>query len=410
MSKTTVIPHCQFPKASLKGDDNAIKIPENEYKSNLESCKNHLLGRLILSKGDPPLKLQELRDKLNIVWKPLSKWGLVSLGRDFYEFVFSDVENVQRVRAVLSWSLKPGFLKLFAWTPDFNSNNHKQTTVQCWVRFLELPQEYWSHNIIFAIASCLGTPLRLDAETSKFPLEISFGHFARVLVDIDLSANIRHNLWVEREGYVFLVNVVYENLPLFRSQCHNIGHSFSSCKLVNVDKEKVATNEKHKRTGHKPMPVPKYDLGKESVECVTNNATKAVVDNNPLLGFVDGTNVVDIMHPEDMVAQANENLSDITDTEPLYGQGNIDMNCDSADIFCQDDHQEEAISNTIPLGGNSIVVTNSDLSNFSASVIHDMQVIGIFPTEAQQSMNFLSKSWANMARDDEIVDLDDNTS
>jgi hypothetical protein len=105
------------------------------------------------------LKLQELRDKLNILWKPLNKWGLVSLGRGFYEFVFSDAEDVQRVRAVLSWNLKPGFLKFFAWNRDFNSNNDKQITVQCWVCFLELPQEYWSHNIIFAIASCLGTPL-----------------------------------------------------------------------------------------------------------------------------------------------------------------------------------------------------------------------------------------------------------
>jgi len=159
-----------------------------------------------------------------------------------------------------------------------------------------------AYNIIFAIASCLGTPLRLDAETSKCPLERSFGHFARVLIDIDLSANIRHKLWVEREGYAFLVNVVYENLPLFCSQCHNIGHGFSSYKLVKVDQEKVTTNEKHKRMGNKPTPIPKNDLGKESVECVTNNASKAVVDNNPLLGFVGGSNVVDTMHREDMVA------------------------------------------------------------------------------------------------------------
>ena len=122
-------------------------------------------------------------------------------------------------------------------------------------------------------------------------------------------------------------------------------------------------------------------LGKESFEFVTNNATKAVVDNNPLLRFVDDTNVVDIMHSEDMVSQGNENSRDLTDTETPYGQGNIDMNCDSTDIFCQDDHQEEAISDTNPLGGNSVVVTNSDLSNFSASVIHDMQVLGIVPTE-----------------------------
>jgi len=53
-------------------------------------------------------------------------------------------------------------------------------------------------------------------------------------------------------------------------------------------------------------------------------------------------------------------------------------------------------------------MTNSDLSNFSASVIHDMQVLRIVPT--QQSMNFLSESCANMARNDEIVDLDENTS
>jgi len=39
-----------------------------------------------------------------------------------------------------------------------------------------------------------------------------------------------------------------------------------------------------------------------------------------------------------------------------------------------------------------------------------MQVLGIVPTEAQQTMNFLSESSANMARNDEIVDLDENTS
>jgi len=210
---------------------------------------------MILSKGDPPLKLEDLRAKLNTLWKPLSKWGITSLGRGFYEFVFSSDEDVKHVRAVLSWSLKPGFLKLFAWSPNFNANNHKQTTSQCWVRFLELPQEYWSPNILSAIASCLGTPMCLDAATSKCPLERSFGHFTRVLIDIDLSAKIRHKLWVEREGYAFLVNVEYESLPLFCSHCRNIGHSFSTCKLVKVNQEKVITHEKHKCLGKKQVPV-----------------------------------------------------------------------------------------------------------------------------------------------------------
>ncbi|XP_058775347.1 uncharacterized protein LOC131649612 [Vicia villosa] len=198
----------------------------------------------------------------------------------------------------------------------------------------------------------------LDDATSKCPLERPFGHFARVLVDIDLSAKIRHKLWVEREDFAFLVNVEYENLPLFCSHCHNIGHSFSSCKLIKVDQEKRVSKEKHKRTGNKSQ---NEDLRNESVEC--ENAT--CVDNNPLLGFVDclkttvDGNVVsiDVLHQEDLGAQGNENLRDLVDQGKIYK--NQDGDSDS---------------------------------------------------DAQQAMKFLSESWANMDKRDEIVDLDENTS
>jgi len=55
------------------------------------------------------------------------------------------------------------------------------------------------------------------------------------------------------------------------------------------------------------------------------------------------------------------------------------------------------------------VVTNPDLSNFSSNVIHDMQVLGLVPNDAQQVTNFLSDSWSNMAQNDESVDLVGNT-
>ncbi|PNX89065.1 hypothetical protein L195_g045182, partial [Trifolium pratense] len=181
----------QLPKPSLKGDDVAIKIPQEEYKASLEDCQNHFHGRLLLSKGDPPLTLQDLRAKLSNIWKPLGKRGIVSLGKRFYEFKFSLIEDIQSVRAVTSWSLKPGFIKLFVWSPNFNPNNFKQTTTQCWVRFLSLPQEYWRPKILFAIANGLGTPVTLDAFTSMSFFDRSFGHFARVLIDIDMTAKIK---------------------------------------------------------------------------------------------------------------------------------------------------------------------------------------------------------------------------
>jgi len=59
-------------------------------------------------------------------------------------------------------------------------------------------------RIIFAIASSVGTPICVDSAASDPTLERTFGHFARVLVDIDLSKNLNHEVLVERKGFWFL--------------------------------------------------------------------------------------------------------------------------------------------------------------------------------------------------------------
>jgi len=56
------------------------------------------------------------------------------------------------------------------------------------------------------IASAIGTPLLIDNATSKR----LFGHYARILVDMDFSRNLFHEIVVEREGYSFTVKVAYE--------------------------------------------------------------------------------------------------------------------------------------------------------------------------------------------------------
>jgi len=65
----------------------------------------------------------------------------------------------------------------------------------------------------------------------------------------------------------------------------------------------------------------------------------------------------------------------------------------AADSLPLGDHVSKALSKEAY--GRSLTVTDSDLSNFNANVIHDMQVLGLVPFEAQQ---FLSESWANMAQ------------
>ncbi|MCI05168.1 pectin acetylesterase, partial [Trifolium medium] len=101
------IPLSQLPQPVIKGDRTTISIPEKEYEAGIAACKHNLHGRVLWPKGATPLKVAALKAKLSPFWKTLGRWGITSLGKGFYEFTFSSLEDVQSVRSVGSWNLNP---------------------------------------------------------------------------------------------------------------------------------------------------------------------------------------------------------------------------------------------------------------------------------------------------------------
>jgi hypothetical protein len=83
------------------------------------------------------------------------------------------------------------------------------------------------------IAGAIRTPLIIDSATQNR----RFGHYARILVDIDLSKRIFDEIMVERDGFAFPVEVIYERVPLFCSHRRIIGHNISNCKWIHPEKE-----------------------------------------------------------------------------------------------------------------------------------------------------------------------------
>lgn len=239
------IPQSQLPQPVLKGDNFAIEIPEEEYEAGMDTCKFNLHARIIWPKGATPLTVFALRTKLSSLWKGLSKWGVSFLGKGFYEFIFSNLEDLKRVRSSASWNLNPGVLKLFTWTRDFCTSYQNSTSAQVWVRIYGLPQEYWRPKILFAIANSAGTPICTDAASTKPMMERTFGQFARVLVDMDVTQELRYKVLVERKGYAFFVDLDYENIPDFCDYCKKIGHHVSACKnLHKPEAADVGTSKK----------------------------------------------------------------------------------------------------------------------------------------------------------------------
>lgn len=94
----------------MKGDKVSIEIPEDAFIAGVEDFKHVLHGRVILPKGLALLSADCLRNKQQILWKSLGKWGITLIGKGFYEFTFSSNEDQRRVRYVGSWALNTGLL------------------------------------------------------------------------------------------------------------------------------------------------------------------------------------------------------------------------------------------------------------------------------------------------------------
>ncbi|KAK0571609.1 hypothetical protein LWI29_018788 [Acer saccharum] len=190
---------------SKKGGYVAVQVDPSTYKSRFEVCKFSLIGRVILSNGEKPWKLADLKAKMQSIWKLNSVWRLISLGKGYFQILLNLDADKNMVWSLGSLNLKPGVLRLQPWIPDFNPALHKG----------------------------IGVPLRLDRAT----VESDFGHFARILVDIDVSTVPPSSLLLERdESHSSFISVEYENLPAFCSICSFIGHFLNVCRWNKSDK------------------------------------------------------------------------------------------------------------------------------------------------------------------------------
>jgi len=237
----------QLPPIVVMGKTVRVKITQAIYESELATCRSNLHGRLTLHKGDTPMTTQGLKLKLSKQWPTIQNWELTPLGRGFFEFHFNTVEDMRRVWAMGVVNLKPGLMRFYCWTNEFNTQAQTQTHAQIWVRLMNLPQEYWHQKTLLEIASGLGTPLTIDDAT----VNRRFGIFARVLVDVDLSQQLFDNVIVEREGHALSVKVQYERQPSFCMHCKMLGHDIHNCSKLNTQTKSAELHKESK----KPVPV-----------------------------------------------------------------------------------------------------------------------------------------------------------
>jgi hypothetical protein len=301
--------------------------------------------------------------------------------------------------------LNQGFLKLFAWSKDFNPNVQQHTSAQVWVRIYGLSQEYWRPPILFAIASSVGTPICTDAVTTKPMFERTFGHFVRVLVDMDLTQQLRHKVLVERVGYASFVELDYENLPPFCSHCRCIGHFVENCrKIAGKDKEQAEAPVK-KRSGKEQNKVYVQAADKRIEQSRVNEVSNTDAVNSKPIDVDENVN-------DDIIVIPEKNNSDIPQELGLVLVADKDkdnevlpvanrfagLQQDTHNVLIEpinhDDVTLETIDSDCSHESDFVETTQFPLPKDTVGPV--LTLVSDIPPKVQHDMEFLKESWANM--------------
>ncbi|KAJ6925329.1 hypothetical protein NC651_009867 [Populus alba x Populus x berolinensis] len=121
-------------------------------------------------------------------------------------------------------------------TKYFDFSSAEMSRVPVWVKFPSLPLCCWSPVCLSKIASVIGKPIQCDQFTSNL-VRMSY---ARVLVEIDLLEELRHNVKISLpEGSTLQQKIVYETLPKYCNFCHVLGHTRLLCSKAAATTSKV---------------------------------------------------------------------------------------------------------------------------------------------------------------------------
>ncbi|XP_057791217.1 uncharacterized protein LOC131008350 [Salvia miltiorrhiza] len=272
-------------KASYAAIMGPMQVSEFQYA---------LIGRVILRKGEKPLPNIILKQELHKVWHIQNDWQLIPMGNGFFILKFSNVVDKD------------------------------QLLVEC-----------WHPKIIAGIDRHIGLPLKIE---TAFANGI-FGHFARILVEVDLGLSLPETLLINCDEGSFYVEFSYEKLPLYCSRCKITGHSLDKCKRSEVQDKKQPKKKRPAQVEGEGKAVKKVEnakqwhvvRGEQAAAAVVGHATDMPGERNSL-AILAKEKDSDMEHPKP--AEEVGGISDIEQQRQALGtvfDGNLMLGSDLLD-------------------------------------------------------------------------------
>lgn len=181
-----------------------------------ENGKN---GRGEIARGR--IGFNALLNKITLLWNPQGRFQLMDLENDFYLVWFHDEDDLSRVLLAGPWVIFGLYLSVRPWSLYFLTALSGFESQVVWIRLSGLPEGYYSNCLLPVIGQMVGLVFKIDAHTDGGRR----GHFARMVVSVDLRKSLVSKLWINGK----LQRVEYEALPSIYFKCEMVGHKADGC-------------------------------------------------------------------------------------------------------------------------------------------------------------------------------------
>ena len=169
--------------------------------------------------------------KINTLWKPIANMDYVDLEKDFFLIKFNERSDYNKVLQGGPWFIREHFLAIKPWKPYFKASEASFSSVAVWMKFLELPIEFYDPLVLREIGSAIRPVLRIDSYTALG----SKASFACLCGQIDLSKPLVNLI---RVGHL-RQKVMYEGISALRFCCRRLGHKQENCGFRVRPMEKI---------------------------------------------------------------------------------------------------------------------------------------------------------------------------
>lgn len=189
-----------------------VKLPVGLLKKVREPWKKCLIVRLLGRHIGYNLFVTRMRK----LWNLQVDFETLDIGNGFFIVKFEMIEDYSKVFIGGPWVVLDRYVTVRKWQPDFKSDEAEEDTTAIWVRFPNLPIEYYDEKVLYHLSKVLGTPLKIDVNMAM----VARGKYARVCVEMDLHKSLISHLTIGRYHYV----VEYEHLHTLCFSCGRVGH------------------------------------------------------------------------------------------------------------------------------------------------------------------------------------------